>query len=122
MKGVKSVIASCSDAERGNEVPPKHFDLKHADFMVLMATVNGGVAQRNSMIPMFAERLSQSADDDDLYEVFLRTNTDIQQAVPRQVSEFRSTFNKKLSLRKVFKPATSQPNKLLGRIYTFFRT
>ena len=83
---------------RSTEVTDTHFDLQHADNMVLMATVNGSKAERNMMIPSFAENLSKSGEHEDLYEIFLKTNRDIIKAQGSgQVAEFRSTLRYKLA-------------------------
>ena len=56
--------------------------------MVLMASVNGSKAERNMMIPSFAENLSKSGEHEDLYEIFLKTNRDIIKA--QGSGQFRS--------------------------------
>ena len=69
--------------------------------MVLMAAISGSRARRNNMIPLFAKHLKNSSTDDELYEVFLKTNRDIEMQQSPQVAEFRSTFKYKLCLHNV---------------------
>lgn len=93
--------------------------------MVLIATVSGSRAERNMMIPLFAKNLSMSGDQEDLYEVFLKTNQDIEDNTNAdQVAEFRSTLKRKLCLRSVFDPNISEKPSLLdliGRLFRFTR-
>ena len=70
----------------------------------MVASVNGGMAFRNQMIPMFAQELKDSANNGDIYEIFLKTHYRLQKVVPDQVPEFRSTLTQKLSLRNIFTP------------------
>ena len=80
------------DARGTSEEPDTHFEIKHPDTMVLMATVSGSRARRNNIIPLFAEHLKNSSTDEDLYEVFLKTNRDIEMQESTQVAEFWATF------------------------------
>ena len=80
---------------------PTHFDIRYPDTMVMIATVNGGKAERNVMIPLLAKHLRECEEDEDLYEVFVRTNRDVVGENSCQVSEFRSTLRYKLCLRNV---------------------
>ena len=70
----------------------------------MVATVNGGDAYRNQMIPLFAQELKDSANKGDIYEIFLKTHYRLQKQVPDQIPEFRSTLTQKLSLRNIFMP------------------
>ena len=81
-----------------------HFTLQHRDVLTMFASVSGGVAYRNFMIPMFAEELRQSSDrEGDIYEVFLRTHNRLKKEVPaEQILEIRSTLSQKLCLTNIF--------------------
>lgn len=115
------------DARRANpESVPKltatNFDIKFRDFMVLIASVNGGAAHRNTMIPLFTKNLSQSTATEDLYEVFLKTHRGIITTASEQVPEFRSTLTHKLCLRKVFNPKKFKESpSTLDSIARFFK-
>lgn len=79
------------------------YSLQWNDFLTMVATVRGGFAYRNKMIPIFADELKNSVNGD-IYEVFLKTRSSLQKEVPDQIPEFRSTLTKKLSLRNIFQP------------------
>lgn len=86
---------------------PQHFKIQSRDVITMMATVDGEVAYRNFMIPMFAEELRSSANNGDIYEIFLKTHEKLVDRLPadaRQIPEFRSTLTKKLCLRNIFVP------------------
>ena len=70
----------------------------------MFASVSGGVAYRNFMIPMFAEELRQSSEmEGDIYEVFLRTHNRLKKVVPAdQIPEIRSTLSLKLCLTNIY--------------------
>lgn len=86
--------------------PVDHFEIRHPDIMVLMASINGGLAYRNLMITMFSRNLSNSTAEEDLYDVFLKTHREILNSTPDQVAEFRSTLRRKLFLKQ------SQPSSI----------
>ena len=69
-----------------------HFDLTTRDKMVLMAIVNGGKAKRNTMIPLLAKYLSAMGEDESMYDVFLKTQEDIERIGEGQILELRSTM------------------------------
>ena len=81
-----------------------HFDLTTRDTMVLMATVNGGKAKRNTMIPLLAKHLRAIGEDESMYDVFLKTQEDIERIGEGQILELRSTMKKRLCLRNVYEP------------------
>ena len=72
-------------------------------FITLVATVKGGLAYRNQMIPVFAEELKNS-EHGDIYEVFLKTRRRLGELIPHQILELRSTLSKRLCLRRIFNP------------------
>lgn len=78
--------------------------------MVIIASVNGGVAWRNLMIPHFAENLSKLTRNEDLNEVFLRTHNAVRiNSEYQQTAELRSTLTHKLCLRNIFKVPPPMP-------------
>ena len=86
---------------------PRHFKIQSRDVITMMATVDGDVAYRNYMIPMFAEELRDSSNNGDIYEIFVKTHEKLIKKLPtgaRQIPEFRSTLTKKLCLRNIFVP------------------
>ena len=84
----------------------QNFAIPSRDVITMVATVNGGVAYRNQMIPMFAEELRNSKHEGDIYEIFLRTHYRFAMRYLNQIPEFCSTLTQKLSLKNIFK---SQP-------------
>ena len=52
----------------------------------------------------FAQELKDSANNGDIYEIFLKTHYRLQKVVPDQVPKFRSALTQKLSLRNIFTP------------------
>ena len=89
------------------EETPQHFKIQSRDVITMMATVDGDVAYRNYMIPMFAEELRDSSNNGDIYEIFVKTHEKLIKKLPaeaRQIPEFRSTLRKKLCLRNIFVP------------------
>ena len=84
------------------------YTIEHRDVITMMSTVSGGVAYRQQMIPMFAEELRDSANNGDIYEIFLKTHEKLRNklkgtAGEDQIPDYRSTLTKKLSLRNIFK-------------------
>lgn len=86
-----------------------HFDLPGPDFAVLSATINGHFAYRGVFIPTLARNLQNSEQNDDLYEVFLKTTEMMKGSEFEQTPEFRSTMNKRLALRNIFKSSDKVP-------------
>ena len=84
-------------------IEAQDYSIQWDDFITLVATVKGGVAYRNQMIPVFAEELKNS-EYGDIYEVFLKTRRRLRELIPHQIPELRSTLSKKLSLRRMFNP------------------
>lgn len=84
-----------------------HFDILHDDFIVLMSTINGGLAVRGKLFEIFADVLKRSGCNEDIYNIFLKTRQRLRAEVPDQISELRSTLDRKLCLRNIFKPSNS---------------
>ena len=77
------------------EETPQYFKIQSRDVITMMATVDGDVAYRNYMIPMFAEELRDPSNNGDIYEIFVKTNEKLEQKLPteaRQIPEFRSSL------------------------------
>lgn len=83
----------------------RNFSIPSRDVITMVATVNGGVAYRNEMIPMFAEELRNATHQGDIYEIFLKTHYRFHMRHLNQIPEFCSTLTQKLSLRNIFKPS-----------------
>lgn len=87
-----------------------HFALRHPDFLVIMATIHGGYANRNLLIPQFVKALLDSPIHADLNDVFVQTNRAIidqtgqsgSQYALAQIAEKRSTLTRLLFLHNVF--------------------
>ena len=82
---------------------PDHFDLPKADMSLLMSTVGGGLAERNVFIPLLAKQLQESAESDDINDVFLKTHREMEKQIPDQIPVYMSTMKYKLNLRMIFK-------------------
>ena len=94
-------------AVAAREEIPQYFEIQSRDVITMMASVDGDVAYRNYMIPMFAEELRDSSNNGDIYEIFVKTHEKLIKKLPteaRQIPEFRSTLRKKLCLRNIFVP------------------
>ena len=92
--------------QRGN-VERAGYTIEHRDVITMMSTVSGGVAYRQQMIPMFAGELKNSANNDDIHEIFLKTHEKLRNklkgtAGEGQILEYRSSLTHKLSLRNIF--------------------
>ena len=85
----------------------QNFAIPSRDMITMVATVNGGVAYRNQMIPMFAEELRNSTHHGDIYEIFLRTHYRFQTRHLNQIPLFCSTLTQMLSLRNIFKSTSA---------------
>ena len=83
---------------------PTHFDIRYPDTMVMIATVNGGKAERNVMIPLLAHNIIESSTDADIHDIFLKTTDEVRREVPTQVPEYRSTTRLKVCLKQVYRP------------------
>lgn len=88
-----------------------HFDVLYRDVVAIIATINGGVAHRNLMIPEFAKELGRSREEldktgvhADITQLFYKTNLAVKNEVCEQVCELRTTCTKSLSLTKMFRP------------------
>ena len=92
-----------SQLQHISTIQAQDYSIQWNDFITLVATVKGGVAYRNQMIPVFAEELKNS-EHGDIYEVFLKTRRRLGELIPHQIPELRSTLSKKLSLRRMFNP------------------
>ena len=86
---------------RHKPLPTHDYNIQWKDFITMMATVKGGVAYREQMIPVFAEELKNS-EKGDIYEIFVKTHQRLHKLIPDQIPEFRSTLTQKLSLRNFF--------------------
>ena len=84
-------------------LPPDHFHLPKADMSLLISTVRGGLAERNVFIPLLAKQLQESAETDDINDVFLKTHQEMAKQVPDQIPHYESTKKYKLNLRLIFK-------------------
>lgn len=94
-----------------------HFDVTHCDVVSIVASVNGGAAFRNLMIPEFAKELRRARKVQeetglhlDVTELFYKTHSAVRQHLESkgysrdaQICELRTTLTKKLSLTKMFK-------------------
>ena len=60
--------------------------IQYNDYLVISATVNGGQAERNLMILLFAKNLNEARIHEDLYEVFLKTKSDMTEQNSDQVA------------------------------------
>lgn len=60
--------------------------IQYNDYLVISATVNGGKAERNLMILLFAKNLNGARIHEDLYEVFLKTKRDMTEQSSDQVA------------------------------------
>lgn len=97
---------------RSSDTDRTHYDLQQRHLMVLTATVNGGIADRGQLIPIFARHLKHSGPDADMYDIFMKTHNELMEKVPDQIPEFRSTLTKKLCLKNMIrhsKVARSRP-------------
>ena len=92
-----------SQLQHISTIQAQDYSIQWNDFITLVATVKGGVAYRNQMIPVFAEELKNS-EHGDIYEIFLKTRRRLGELIPHQIPELRSTLSKKLSLRRMFNP------------------
>jgi len=80
--------------------------LTERDFLLYMATVSGGYALRNLMIPCCVEELSRNSPAQCMSEAFTRASDKVSARVrvmapeseTGQVSEVRSTLRKKFAL------------------------
>ena len=104
----ESTVSENQAVQQTGNVERAGYTIEHRDVITMMSTVSGGVAYRQQMIPMFAEELRDSANNDDIYEIFLKTHEKLRiklkgTAGEGQIPEYRSTLTKKLSLRKIFK-------------------
>lgn len=84
--------------------------------MVLAATINNQTAERNLMIPLLAEMMEESHQDEGLYSVFLRTVDALRTVVPAQFPEFRSTMRHKICLRKMFNKEKDYKSSVAQRV------
>ena len=101
----------------------QHYEIPGADFAILAACINQRLARRNLMIKLLARNLQQSAEDDDLHEIFLKTAEEIREEEPLQIPEYRTTLVHKICLRKIFQPQAQYksdiPSKLKHKVQRF---
>ena len=76
------------------------YTIEHRDVITMMSTVSGGVAYRQQMIPMFAEELRDSANNGDIYEIFLKTHEKLRNKLKVQLVRVRFLNTDQLLLRK----------------------
>lgn len=100
-------VTGCDARSAGSGVAAvnNHIDIRHADFMLMMATIGGGTAHRNLMIPMLCKHLDELGPQEDMYQAFLRTHRVIlshvtENELTEQVAEFRSTLRKQVILQR----------------------
>ena len=103
----QSTVSRNQPTQQTGNVERAGYTIEHRDVITMMSTVSGGVAFRQQMIPMFAEELRDSANNGDIYEIFLKTHEKLRNklkgtAGEDQIPEYRSTLTKKLSLRNIF--------------------
>ena len=103
-----SIPGASTRGEQGGPPPRSGYTIESRDMITMTATVNGDVAYRNQMIPLFASELQNSSNDGDIYEIFLRTHGRLREKLKgtvaeNQIPEFRSTLTQKLCLRNIFK-------------------
>ena len=104
----QSTVSENQAVQQTGNVERAGYTIEHRDVIIVMSTVSGGVAYRQQMIPMFAEELKNSANNDNVHEIFLKTHEKLRNklkgtAGEGQILEYRSSLTHKLSLRNIFK-------------------
>lgn len=75
------------------------FSITRRDTIALSATIRGQPAKRNTMIPIFADELRNTANKGEIYEVFLQTNYRFTMMNKPQIPIVHSTLTQKLYLK-----------------------
>lgn len=73
------------------------------EFVLMMATVSGGVAERNVFIPALAEQLRKASKSDTTDEIFQRVNAHMLKTIPTQLPIFHSTLTRSLCLKNFYR-------------------
>lgn len=121
VKAAENVIKALSEftrAQRGDgssqqtitAAESEIYNLKHRDTVTIIATIGGGIAARNEMIPIFARLLKNSTEAQCISEIYLKMHDELRGKVHDQIPEFRTTLSKKLCLRKIFQPGKPRYN------------
>lgn len=80
------------------------FSILTRDVAIIIVTINGGTAVRNTFIPTLADQIEQASISDSITDIFSRTNEQIEQQVPQQIPIMHTTLTKKLLLKDCYQP------------------
>lgn len=112
MRALHEYVMSQQSGGRVGQVLSQHeieaYNIQHRDTVTIIATVTGGIAERNEMVPIFARLLKNSTNNQCISEIFPKMHDELKGKVSDQIPEFRSTLTKKLCLRKIFQPTRSR--------------
>ena len=95
------------------QVPSLHTDtaetysIQHRDTATIIATVKGGLAERNEMVPIFAKLLKNSTHNQCITEVYHKMHGELKGKGSDQIPVLTSTLTKKLCLRKIFQSSST---------------
>ena len=83
------------------------YSIQHRDTATIIATVKGGLAERNEMVPIFAKLLKDSTHNQCITEVYHKMHGELKGKGSDQIPVLTSTLTKKLCLRKIFQSSTT---------------